>query len=51
MVKIVYALMSIIVTALVIAFGVGWRSNYLPQRQTEELGQTREGGEPDVSTD
>jgi hypothetical protein len=51
MVKFFYALMSIIVMAVVVAFGVGSRSNYVPARETEDLGQTREGGESDVSTD
>ena len=51
MVQFVYALISISVVALVIIFGVGGRSNYVPPRETEELGQTREGGESDVSTD
>ena len=51
MVQFFYALISIIVLAMVIAFGVGWRSNYVPPRKTEELGQMREGGESDVSTD
>jgi len=51
MVQFVYALISIIVVAMVIVFGVGERSNYVPPRETEELGQTREGGESDVSTD
>lgn len=51
MAKFIYALISIIVVAMVIAFGVGWRSNYVPARETEELGQTRKGGESDVSTD
>jgi hypothetical protein len=51
MVQFVYALISISVVALVIIFGVGGRSNYVPSREIEELGQTREGGESDVSTD
>lgn len=51
MVKFIYALMSIIMMAMVIVFGVGWGSNYVPSRKAEELGQTREGGESDVSTD
>ena len=51
MVKFLYALMSIIVMVLVIGFGIGGRSNYVPARNTEELGQTREGGDSDVSTD
>ena len=50
MVQFVYALISISVVAMVIVFGVGRRSNYVPRRETEELGQTREGGESDVST-
>lgn len=50
MVQFVYALISIIVVALVITFGVGWGSNYVPPRQREKPGQKREGGESDVST-
>lgn len=51
MVQFVYALISISVVALVIIFGVGGRSNYVPPRETKELGQMRKGGESDVSTD
>ena len=51
MVQFVYALLSIIVVALVITFGVGCGSNYVPPREREKLGQTGQGGESDVSTD
>ena len=51
MVQFFYALFSIIVVTLVIVFGYGRLSNYIPQKEREMQGQDGEGGETNVSTD
>lgn len=58
MMQVVYAVLSILTVTLVIVFGVGCKSNYVPtDKEKDQQGAEKndgdkrsEGGEPDAST-
>jgi hypothetical protein len=47
-VQLVYAVLSVVVVALVVWFGVGRKSNYVPQREQDQ-DERRNGGESSAS--